>query len=78
MKLINVSGEPREYESEGFIYEFPFPSEKPTEVPKEVAEKLLVTKMFVEAGQSQKAKKKDDKLIEIEDDDNKKIENGTI
>ncbi len=46
MELINVSGEPREYAENGFIYEFPFPTEKATKVPEEVGNKLLKTGYF--------------------------------
>jgi len=48
MKLINVSGEPTEYGEGGFIYEFPFPSTIPTEVPDEIAEKLLISGNYKE------------------------------
>jgi hypothetical protein len=48
MKIINVSGENREFEENGFIYEFPFPSKNPTEVPEIVGKKLIETKQFKE------------------------------
>jgi hypothetical protein len=48
MKIINISGESREFEEKGFIYEFPFPSKNPTEVPDTVGKKLLETKQFAE------------------------------
>lgn len=48
MKLINTSGEPREFQENGFIYEFPFPSDEPTQVPKEVGKKLLETGNYEE------------------------------
>jgi len=43
IKLINISGEPREYNENGFIYEFPYPTDEPTQVPDIVAKKLLET-----------------------------------
>lgn len=46
MELINISGEPREWEENGFIYEFPCPTSAATVVPKSVGEKLLQTKQF--------------------------------
>ena len=48
MKLINVSGEPREYGKNGVIYEFPFPSITPTEVPDEIAKQLIITGNYKE------------------------------
>jgi len=48
MKLINISGQPREYYEKGFIYEFPFPSNNPTQVPDEVGKRLLVSGHYEE------------------------------
>lgn len=48
MKVINVSGEPREYGENGIIYEFPFPSVTPTEVPDEIAKRLIITGNYKE------------------------------
>ena len=59
MKIINISGEPREYEKKGFIYEFPFPSKNPTEVPDEIGEKLIRTKQFKEFEKVKKEIKKE-------------------
>jgi hypothetical protein len=70
MKIVNVSGEPREYIKDGFVYIFPFPADKPTEVPKEIAESLLETKQYKEYAVETKKK--------IEKIDDKNIENGTI
>lgn len=61
-QLINISGEPREYGEAGVIYEFPFPSEKATKVPDEIAEKLIATGNFKEAGTISTKKKDDDKF----------------
>ena len=47
-ELYNVSGEPREYEEKGVIYEFPFPAKEPTQVDDDVAKKLLETGQFKE------------------------------
>ena len=47
-KLINCSGESREFNAGNFIYEFPFPSDVPTEVPDDVGEKLMTTKHYKE------------------------------
>ncbi len=46
MKVINISGEPREYKEGAFIYEFPFPSKIPTIVPDILGKKLIETKQF--------------------------------
>jgi hypothetical protein len=46
MKIINISGESREYEENGYIYEFPSNSKFPTEVPEKIGEKLLKTNQF--------------------------------
>jgi len=46
MKLINISGQSREYSKKGFIYEFPFPSSIPTNVPDEIGKLLLATGNF--------------------------------
>ena len=59
--LVNVSGEPREYQEKGFIYEFPFPATKPTQVPDKIAVKLLETGQFKKAGEVKlKPEKKED------------------
>jgi len=63
MKLINISGESREYHKNGFIYEFPFPAKSPTQVPKEIGERLLATKQFKE--ESDKKTNKDINKKEI-------------
>ena len=71
MKIKNISGEPREYEENGVIYEFPFPAEFPTEVPDDVARKLLATKQFVEVGVETPPKEKSKKVEkqEVKEDD---------
>jgi len=61
MKLTNISGEPREFGHEGFIYEFPNNAEEPTEVPDVVGKKLMTTGHYIE---SSSVKKKEIKLIE--------------
>jgi hypothetical protein len=61
MKLINVSGESREYKEKNIIYEFPFPSDSPTIVPKEVGEKLLVTGHFKEVIEKKKKEIQEEK-----------------
>ena len=47
MKLINISGEPREYREDGVIYEFPL-TDIPTQVPDEIGKKLILTGQFSE------------------------------
>ena len=54
-KLMNISGEPREYKDEGYIYEFPIRTDTPTEVPDSVADKLLLTKQFKDVTVEKKA-----------------------
>jgi hypothetical protein len=48
MKIINISGESREYEENGIIYEFPSPAKNPTTVPDELGERLIKTNQFME------------------------------
>lgn len=64
-KLVNVSGEPREYSDNGFIYEFSSDAKIPTQVPDEVAKKLLETTQFKEFGR--KVSTLDDKKLEEEE-----------
>lgn len=47
-KIINISGEPREYKRDKLIYVFPYPTTKPTEVLDDIAKILVKTKQFVE------------------------------
>lgn len=48
MKIVNVSGEPRELKRDRFIYEFPYPAYSPTEVPDELGRGLVSTGQFKE------------------------------
>jgi len=67
IKLINCSGEPREFEADGFIYEFPFPSKNPTEVPEEVGKKLLETGQFTKFGEEKQLIEKNEYRKELVD-----------
>lgn len=68
MKLLNISGEPREYSENGYVYEFPFPAKEPTQVPKEIGEKLLETGQYKEEGKAQPKKEEKEKPKEVEED----------
>lgn len=50
IKIVNVSGESREYRGEDLVYEFPYPAIEPTEVPDELGKKLLATEQFALPG----------------------------
>ena len=64
MKLINVSGEPREYSENGFIYEFPFPADESTQVPDEVGKKLLESGQYELSEVKKKTVKKESDEVE--------------
>jgi len=70
MKLLNISGEPREYNEKGFIYEFPFPSSEPTEVPNEVAKKLLKTGQYKEVSLDRSKIKVESEVLIKEEEEN--------
>jgi len=65
MKLLNISGTPLEYKEKGFIYEFPFPSDIPTEVSDELGKRLLISGQYKEVVNERKKKvKEEDKEVD--------------
>lgn len=48
MKIINNIGASSEFKEDGVIYEFPYPPINPTDVPEELAKKLIATGQYKE------------------------------
>jgi len=48
MSILNISGQPREYRTKGYVYEFPFPAKEPTQIPDDLGKKLVETGQFKE------------------------------
>jgi hypothetical protein len=54
MKIVNISGEPREYKDYELLLKYPFPADAGTETPDDIAEKLIATGFFKAANEKPK------------------------